>query len=125
MSASDRQLRWVSKNRRRRQSSETLAELVDAFPIARWKRQSRRWEGVVRVLNEILGAEIVNGLSIVSRRGGVLVLETDDASAACTFEYRYALRIAEALQVAEPGSGVRQVRFRQRVEGLNPSTCRS
>ena len=125
MSASDRQLRWVSKNRRRRQNSETLAELVDAFPIARWKRQSRRWEGVVRVLNEILGTEIVNGLSIVSRRGGVLVLETDDASAACTFEYRYALRITYALQIAEPGSGIRQVRFRQRVDGPNLSTRRS
>lgn len=125
MTPSDRQLGWVSKNRRRRQNTGTLAELVDAFPFARWKRQSRRWEGVIRVLNETLGTKIVDGLSIVSHRGGVLVLETDDASAACAYEYRYALRIAEALQIAEPGSGIRQVRFRQRVEGPNLTARRS
>lgn len=121
MIPSDRQLHWVSKNRGRGRRCEALAELVDAFPMARWKRQSRRWKGVVRVLNEILGAEVMESLSIVSRRGGVLLLETDDGSAACTFEYRYALRIAEALQVAEPGSGIRQVRFRQRVDGPSPT----
>ena len=125
MSPSDRQLHWVSKNHRRRHNSETLAELVDALPMTRWKRQSRRWDAVVRVLNEILGAKIVNRLSIVSRRGGVLVLETDDGSTACTFEYRYALRITEALQIAEPGSGIRQVRFRQRVAEPNLTARRS
>ena len=125
MVPSDRQLRWVSKNRRCYHRGETLAELVDAFPMARWKRQSRRWEGVVRVLNEILGAKVTNSLSITSRRGGVLILETDDAGAACTLEYRHSLRIAEALQVAEPGSGIRQVRFRQRVDGSKPTEGRS
>lgn len=125
MIPSDRQLRWVSKNRRRPHRGEMLADLVDAFPIARWKRQSRRWEGVIGVLNEILGAEVMKSLSIASRRGGVLVLETDDAGAACTYEYRYSLRITEALQVAEPGSGVRQVRFRQRVDGPRPTVGRS
>ena len=125
MIPSDRQLRWVSKNHRRHSSSETLADLVDAFPMARWKRQGRRWDGVIRVLNEIVGAEVVDGLSIASRRGGVLILETDDAGAACILEYRYALRIAEALQIAEPGSGIRQIRFRQRVDGPGPTASRS
>ena len=122
---SDRQLRWVSKNRRRPRRGETLAELVDAFPMARWKRQSRRWEGVIGVLNEILGTEVMSRVSIASRRGGVLVLEADDAGMACTYEYRYALRIVEALQVAEPGSGIRQVRFRPRADGPSPTAGRS
>ena len=107
------QLRWAMSNRRRAGRTKRMGELLDALPMKRWVREAKRNGAVVEVLKDQLGEEVLHRVSIGGIRRGVLTLEVADASEAYLMQLNHSLPLLQAIQAAEPGAGIVDVRIRE------------
>lgn len=113
----NRQLQWIQKNRRQRQTARPIGELIEKVVNSPRVSGSPWRRRLIAVLEAHGGPELLEQARIIDVRNGELILQVVEPAVRYQLRLAFEQRLLDAISTELPEAGIHTVRFTAGAQG--------